>query len=235
MHDSQSISVIIPALDERARIAATLTSLADRRVDVIVADGGSRDGTREIIRGFDSVRLIECERAGRGAQMNVGAAAAQGGILLFLHADAKLPDDAFERIAGAMSDERIVGGCFQIRFPRQSARQSGRSLHLVAWGINLRTRWFRTATGDQGVFVRRAVFDAIGGYREIPLMEDIALFDEMKRRGRVAILPSQIEISPRRWQRHGVWRTVLLMYALRLGYWMGIEPATLKRFFLDVR
>jgi rSAM/selenodomain-associated transferase 2 len=226
-----SISVIIPALDEQEQIAATLESLVDRRAEVIVADGGSRDSTREIIRGFGSVRLVESTRAGRGLQMNAGAAVARGDILLFLHADVKLPDEAFDRITKTLSDERIVGGCFQIRFPPQAPR----SLHLVAWGINLRTRWFGAATGDQGIFVRRAIFDAIGGYREIPLMEDIALFDEMKRRGCVAILDATIEISPRRWLRHGVWRTVLLMYALRLGYWIGIDPAALKRFFLDVR
>jgi rSAM/selenodomain-associated transferase 2 len=226
-----SISVIIPVLDEQQQIAATLESLVDRRAEVIVADGGSRDGTREIIRGFSPVRLVECERAGRGLQMNAGAALARGDILLFLHADVRLPDDAFDRIIKTLSDERIVGGCFQIRFPRDAPR----SLRLVAWGINLRTRWFRTATGDQGIFVRRGVFDSIGGYREIPLMEDIALFHEMKQRGRVAILDATMDISPRRWLRHGVWRTVLLMYALRIGYWMGIDPAALKRFFLDVR
>lgn len=231
MPNPSSISVIIPALDEQQQVAAALKPLVDRRAEVIVADGGSRDGTREIIRGFGSVRLVECERAGRGLQMNAGAALARGDVLLFLHADVKLPDDAFDRIIKRLSDERIVGGCFQIRFPRDAAR----SLRLVAWGINLRTRWFHTATGDQGIFIRHGVFDSIGGYREIPLMEDITLFHEMKRRGRVAILDATIEISPRRWLRHGVWRTVLLMYALRLGYWMGVDTATLKRFFLDVR
>lgn len=102
-------------------------------------------------------------------------------------------------------------------------------------GINLRTRLFRAATGDQAIFVRRGVFEEIGGYERIPLMEDIALFSRMKRRGKVAVLDERVEISPRRWLKYGVWRTVLLMYALRLGYWIGVSPATLKQFFLDVR
>jgi len=229
------ISLIIPTLDEQDRIAATLDALesavAGRNVEVIVADGGSRDRTVEIVRGFGSVRAVECGRAGRGFQMNAGAAAARAQTLLFLHADVTIPGDALDAIARSLADERIAGGCFEIRFPAESPR----SLRLVAWGINLRTRWFRTATGDQGIFVRRDVFDAIGGYREIPLMEDIALFDKMKRRGRVAILPARIEISPRRWLRHGIWRTVLLMYALRIGHWIGIPPVTLKRWFIDVR
>lgn len=163
--------------------------------------------------------------------MNAGAGAALGDILFFLHADARLPAGAVDAVRRAMRDPRLVGGCFEITFPSGCPR----SLRLVARGINLRTRFFTTATGDQGIFIRRNVFDSIGGYRDIPLMEDVAFFHEMKKRGRVAVLRQKIEISPRRWLKFGVWRTVLLMYALRFGYWLGVEPATLRRFFLDVR
>lgn len=142
-----------------------------------------------------------------------------------------LPPDAFPAIRQALANETILGGCFQIRFPDEVPA----SLRLVARGINFRTRLFRTATGDQAIFIRRRTFDEIGGYPTLPLMEDIVLFNEMKRRGRVVVLDDKVEISPRRWLARGVWRTVLLMYLLRLGFWLGIHPATLKRFFLDVR
>lgn len=150
---------------------------------------------------------------------------------MFLHADVKLPNDALSALQQALTDERVLGGCFQIRFPDAASP----SLRLVARGINFRTRLFRTATGDQAIFVRRGAFAEIGGYEILPLMEDIAMFNALKRRGRVAVLDEQVEVSPRRWLKHGVWRTVLLMYLLRLGYWLGVHPATLKRFFIDVR
>jgi rSAM/selenodomain-associated transferase 2 len=233
--NTQSISVIIPVLNEEAQIAATLTALGNENsrsgIEIIVADGGSCDRTREIAGGFDFVRVITCDQAGRGWQMNRGAQIARGEVLLFLHADVKLPEGGFALIRQLLADQQVLGGCFQIRFPQDVPT----SLRLVARGINFRTRLFRTATGDQGIFIRRHVFEEIGGYQPLPLMEDIALFNEMKRRGQVAVLDGQVEISPRRWLTHGIWRTVLLMYLLRLGYWLGIHPATLKRFFIDVR
>jgi rSAM/selenodomain-associated transferase 2 len=230
-----SISVIIPALNEEAQIAATLTALRsaaiNASVEIIVVDGGSVDRTVEIIRGFDFARLVECGFANRGLQMNEGARVACGDVLLFLHADVELPSNALDAIGSALADERMLGGCFQVRFPNEAPA----SLRTVAWGINLRTRMFRTATGDQAIFLRRSVFEEVGGYRNVPLMEDIALFNEIKRRGRVVVPDERVVVSPRRWLKRGVWRTVLLMYALRFGYWIGLSPTTLKRFFVDIR
>ncbi|HMV82754.1 MAG TPA: TIGR04283 family arsenosugar biosynthesis glycosyltransferase [Blastocatellia bacterium] len=232
MIQTQLISVILPVLNEETQIAATLTALVrESAIEIIVADGGSRDRTTEIAAGFTAVRIVNCEKANRGLQMNQGALAATGETLLFLHADVTLPPDAVLAIRRVLEDERILGGCFQIRFPDAVPA----SLHLVARGINFRTRLFRTATGDQSIFIRRRTFDEIGGYRILPLMEDIVLFNAMKQRGRVAVLDGRVEISPRRWLSRGIWRTVLLMYLLRLGFWLGIHPATLKRFFIDVR
>lgn len=230
----KSVSVIIPVLNEASQIAETLAALEkeiEQGAGLIVADGGSHDRTAEIARSFNLAQTVICERANRGWQMNEGAKVAYGDILLFLHADVKLPVGALNSIRQALTDESVLGGCFQIRFPTAATF----SLRAVAWGINLRTRWFKTATGDQAIFIRRRIFEEIGGYKIFPLMEDIALFNELKRRGRVVVLNGQVEISPRRWLKFGVWRTVLLMYALRFGYWLGIQPATLKRFFIDVR
>ncbi len=232
--NAPAISIILPVLNEARqlsnRLAALLAQTAGHACEIIVVDGGSQDQTPEIAAGFP-VQLVTAERANRGWQMNAGARNAQNEVLLFLHADVQLPAGAFQELARALGDENVVGGCFQIRFPAEAPR----SLHLVAWGINWRTRWFRTATGDQAIFVRRDVFAALGGFQPLPLMEDIAMFHALKRRGNVAILDAQVVISPRRWLQFGIWRTVLLMYALRAGYWLGISPATLKRFFVDVR
>lgn len=230
-----TVSIVMPVLNEEGVIAETLARLQGElrglAVEVIIVDGGSRDRTRELVRCSATAHLVESAHANRGWQMNEGARCARGAVLLFIHADVKLPSQALPAIAQTLSDQNVVGGCFQICFPAGAPR----ALRRVAWGINLRTRLFRTATGDQAIFVRRRVFDEIGGYQALPLMEDIALFNAIKRRGRVAILDARVEISPRRWLNHGVWRTVLLMYLLRGGYWLGIAPATLKRFFTDVR
>ncbi|MEP7341881.1 MAG: TIGR04283 family arsenosugar biosynthesis glycosyltransferase, partial [Acidobacteriota bacterium] len=232
MPNSPSVSIILPVFNEESRIADALAapeSLASAwNVEVIVVDGGSSDRTVEIARGFAGIRVLTCERANRGSQMNQGALAATGDTLLFLHADVNLPQQAIEAVRQALADERVLGGCFQIRFSDDVPP----SLKIVAWGINLRTRLFRTATGDQTIFVRRRVFDQIGGYQTFPLMEDVEFFRQIKRLGCVMVLGEQVEISPRRWLKHGVWRTVMLMYLLRAGYWLGIHPATLKRFFL---
>ena len=233
--DPKPVSIIIPVFQEESQIFATLhgikNTLQAEDIELIVADGGSSDSTVDLARSVDGVRVVVCQQANRGHQMNAGAKLATGEVLLFLHADVKLPADGLSFIRQALADDAVVGGCFQISFPSAA----GTSLRLVAWGINLRTRWFKTATGDQAIFVRRQIFNELGGYQTFPLMEDIALFNALKRRGKLVVLSGQVEISPRRWLRYGVWRTVLLMYLLRFGYWLGIHPATLKRFFLDVR
>lgn len=230
-----SFSIIIPVLNEERQISLTLASLeaerSKRNFELVVVDGGSGDQSVEVIRQFESVLLVETATANRGLQMNAGARLTTGDVLIFLHADTRLPPCALAAIERALADERTSGGCFQIRFPPGSPY----SLGVMERGINLRTRLFKTATGDQAIFVRRDVFTSIGGFQAIPLMEDIRLINEVKRSGQIAVLDEQVEISPRRWLKHGVWRTMFLMYALRFGYWIGISPATLKRFFIDVR
>lgn len=228
-----SVSIIIPALNEERQIGGVLSALLSlpEAGEIIVVDGGSRDRTVEWARAFEGVKVLEFGRANRAQQMNAGAREARGDVLLFLHADVGLPVAARAAISEAMTDATVVGGCFEFSFPATVSA----AYRLYAWGINLRTRLFRTATGDQALFVQRGVFAALGGYRDVPLMEDIELFNALKRRGKVAVLPQRVIVSPRRWQQRGLVRTGLLMYALRVGYWLGVSPATLKSFFVDVR
>ncbi len=234
MKAGQSISIIIPALNEEGRIEETVQSLINggrSGLEVIVVDGGSTDRTRDVARGISGIEVVDTGRANRGAQMNAGAAIARGDILVFLHADVRLPAGAITAVRSALRDESVAGGCFLLRFPEGA----GRSLRLVAAGINLRTRLFTTATGDQTIFVSRRVFNELGGFEPLPLMEDIEFFHRLRRGRRVVVLREKVEISPRRWIQRGVWRTVFLMYALRFGYWLGFSPARLKQYFLDIR
>ncbi len=233
MPQTPAISIIIPVLNEAPQIQTLLRELAclPEAAEIIVVDGGSNDGTLELARQQGAARVLELGRASRALQMNAGAAAASGEVLLFLHADVRLPLTALAGIRQALRDERVVGGCFEFAFPASVSH----AYRLYAWGVNWRTRWFQTATGDQALFVRRALFEQLGGYRDLPLMEDVELFAALKRVGCVAVLPQRVTVSPRRWQQYGLVRTGLLMYALRLGYWLGVAPARLKRFFLDVR
>lgn len=226
------ISVIIPALNERNHLPVTLASLThmDLLHEVIVVDGGSTDGTREWLSQQQVSRVIDAER-GRGAQLNAGARLATGDVLLFLHSDCLLPPDAPRHIIEALANDRVVGGCFLIRF----AEQYPRSLWLIALGINGRTLLTRTATGDQAIFVRRSAYELAGGFAAWPLFEDIDLITRIKRLGRFVVKAKTVTISGRRWVTYGVWRTTAMMYALRAGYYAGVSPFRLKRWFEDVR
>ena len=223
------ISVVVPTLDEAASLAQTLTAARGRGVgDVVVVDGGSRDATREVAARLAD-RVLVAPR-GRAAQMNAGAAAARGDVLLFLHADTQLPDDFADAVAKVLVAPEVVGGFFAVVLDAPGWRYA-----LTARLISVRSRITGIATGDQAIFVRRAVFEALGGFAPLPLMEDIELMHRLKRRGRVAALRQAVTTSTRRWERRGFWRTVLLMWALRVGYYAGISPGTLARWYRDAR
>ncbi len=214
------LSIIVPALDEAALIGATLASLASLRArghEVIVADGGSADATREIATPLAD-RVIVAPR-GRARQMNAGAAAASGEALLFLHADTRLPVDA---------DRLILDSLRKIPWGRFDVAIEGRStlLPVIAFLMNLRSRLSGIATGDQAIFVRR---DAFPGFPEIALMEDVAFSKAMKRRSPPACLRQKAVTSGRRWEERGPWRTMLLMWRLRLEYFLGAAPDELAR------
>jgi rSAM/selenodomain-associated transferase 2 len=220
-----TLSIIIPVLDEAATIAGALAALEPcraRHAEIIVVDGGSRDGTVEAVRRFAD-RVMTAPR-GRGSQMNAGAAAAHGDVLLFLHADTRLPADADRLVVDTLEQSNRVWGRFDVTI-------AGRSpfLRVVAAMMNLRSRITGIATGDQAMFMTRAAFAQAGGFPDIPLMEDIVLSRRLKRLGRPACLAARATTSGRRWDRDGVVRTVVTMWRLRLAFFLGAEPARLAR------
>jgi glycosyltransferase involved in cell wall biosynthesis len=264
------LSVIIPVLNERDTLPATIAALRACHgvAEIIVSDGGSTDGTVPWLQAQSDIVLVRSIR-GKGPQMNVGAAAAfdasgpshipESAIteiaatetaftettatktiaapgprdiaLLFLHADCLISQPAIDALYTALADQQLAGGAFYIRFTEAHPR----SLRLVAWGINVRARFRNSATGDQGIFVRKSVFDSIGGAPEWPLFEDVELVRRIKRAGKFVVLKTPITVSGRRYIRHGVLRTALLIYSLRLAYWLGVPPQRLKNWFKDAR
>jgi len=224
-----NISVIVPVLNEEKSIAATLQALARLQpYETIVVDGGSHDRTAAIAAEC-GVKIIPSER-GRARQMNRGARQASGDVLVFLHADTRLPPTALSDIAGAMGDPRQVGGRFDVELDGKHWM-----LPLVGRLISYRSRLSKVATGDQALFVRREVFQRIGGFEDIPLMEDIAFCRALKRQAAVACLRSRVVTSARRWEADGVWRTIFRMWMLKLLYLTGVSPARLKKFYADTR
>ena len=219
------ISIVIPALNEAAAITRTLQRLQAMRGrghEVIVVDGGSGDDTVARAEPLAD-RILHSER-GRAAQMNAGAAAAMGDIVWFLHADTLAPDNGDLHVLAALADPTSLWGRFSVRL-------SGRHLlfRFIEAMMNLRSCLSGIATGDQGIFVRRGTFTAVGGYPRQPLMEDIALSRRLRRLGRPRCLRSRLVTSSRRWGQRGVVRTVMLMWRLRFLYMLGADPARLAR------
>jgi rSAM/selenodomain-associated transferase 2 len=224
----RQLTIVIPALNEAAIIVTALEALAPLRArgaEIVVADGGSRDGTPRLAQPFAD-RVIAAAR-GRGPAMNAGVAAGTGDALLFLHADTALPENADRTIAAALS--RRAWGRFDLRI-------AGRHplLAVVAPLINWRSRLTGIATGDQAIFVTREAFAAVGGFPDLPLMEDIAISHKLKRLSRPFCIGRPVITSGRRWERNGVVRTILLMWRLRLAYYCGAEPGGLAKRYGDL-
>jgi rSAM/selenodomain-associated transferase 2 len=222
-----SLSIVIPALDEAGNLARGLPELRARApgAEIIVVDGGSADDSRDVVAGVASVRWMTSAR-GRARQMNAGAQAARGEILVFLHADTRLPPGAATAVVDALADPAVVAGRFDVRLDSRRPL-----LAVVGWMMNQRSRLTGICTGDQAIFVRRTVFQALGGYADIPLMEDIELSRRLRRRGRLAPLRLRVTTSARKWEREGVVRTIVLMWTLRLLYALGVAPARLHRWY----
>jgi len=221
------LSIVIPALDEAATIAGVVADARAHADQVIVVDGGSRDDTA-LLAGRAGATVVRAER-GRASQMNAGAAAADGQVLLFLHADCRLPADAGRAVRTAIGAGRRWGR-FDVRL--DSPR---RSLAVVGAMMNLRSRLTAIATGDQALFVDRSLWDATGGYAPIPLMEDVELTSRLRRVAPPACLRERVRVSARRWEQRGVLRTVLEMWAWRAAYALGASPARLHRLYYGRR
>ncbi len=221
------LSVIIPALNEAARIERTIASARSPLVlETIVADGSSSDATAELARAAGASVVVGTR--GRAYQMNAAARVATGDVLLFLHADTTLPPEFAPAIAAAIA-AGSVGGRFDVQI--DSAQ---RATAVVAAFMNLRSRLSGIFTGDQAMFVRRSVFEVMGGFAPVPLMEDLDFARRLGRRGPVAALRQRVRTSGRRWESRGVTRTVLLMWSLRAAFYLGVDPHELARRYRQV-
>ena len=223
------ISVVVPILDEARAIAHSLLPLQDSRghaIEIIVADGGSRDGTRDAAHPLAD-RIVDATR-GRASQMNAGASAACGEVLLFLHADTRLPAGWIAMVRDALEATGREWGRFDVRLDGAHPM-----LRIVERAMSMRSRLSGIATGDQAIFVARAAFEAVGGFPHIALMEDIALSRTLRARSRPACLRASVVTSSRRWERHGIARTIALMWRLRLEYALGADPEKLARMYRD--
>ena len=216
-----SVSVIIPVLNEKTNIQVLLHQLNGSGAEVIVVDGGSTDGSLETIKGFQ-IKVIE-SAPGRSTQMNAGATLATGDILLFLHADTRVPDTWQSDLEG-IAETDAKWGRFDIRFDSVHPM-----LVLIALTMNLRSRLSSVCTGDQAMFVRRDTFARLGGFADIPLMEDIEISKRLRSISAPCCLDSKVTTSSWRWQANGIWRTILLMWWLRLQYFFGVSPARLVK------
>lgn len=219
-----SLAIIVPILNEAANMTslmAHLDSFHDRGAEIIIVDGGSTDdGPAKIHNRFT---LIQSE-PGRARQMNAGAKITHAKHLLFLHADTRLPEQADHWVAQALSAQ--LWGRFDVRISGKH-----RLLPMVALMMNWRSRLTGIATGDQAMFMRRSLFEQLGGFPKQPLMEDIAFSKRLKAIDKPACLPYKVTTAGRRWDGNGLWRTIFLMWWLRLAYWLGIDASTLARWY----
>lgn len=224
-------SIIMPVLNEETELENQLMYLtrqyAHKDYELLIVDGGSSDGTVAIAQRFGQ---IICSPRGRAAQMNAGAAIASGDVLIFLHADTRLPNDAFCAIERAFASPNVVGGAFRLCFNCER-----RLYRLVAYITNLRSRLRTLFTGDQAYFIRASSFKAVGGYPDQPLMEDLEIITRLRKIGKVILLPQNVTTSARRHEKIGLLRSVLFMWYLRTLYKFGVSPVQLQRMYADVR
>ncbi|MGO9059600.1 MAG: TIGR04283 family arsenosugar biosynthesis glycosyltransferase [Candidatus Binataceae bacterium] len=228
--DTHALSIIVPMLNEQQSIAATLSALRAGAPDaeIIVVDGGSDDDSPRVARDRCDI-LLEAPR-GRANQLNAGAARASAEVLAFVHADTIVPRTFAADIAAAMRNPAVAGGRFDLLLDNPAL-----PYRLIGWLISVRSRLSKTGTGDQAIFVRRAVFERLGGFPNIEICEDLDFARKLKRAGPVACLRSRVVTSARRWQRAGLLRTVVRMWTIRLGYLAGVPPARLRRWYANVR
>ena len=217
------ISVVIPALNEAENILSCLESVKNQycEFEVIVVDGGSRDGTVDLAR--PQARVIRSEK-GRALQMNSGARLCTGEVLLFLHADSQLPPDGLVLVERVLANPRIVGGTFRLRFDSRKIL-----LRFITFFTRFKFQYLHY--GDQGIFVRRSVFEQLKGFEEIPLMEDVDFLRRLRKAGQLALLKQSVTTSARRFLEHGILRQQLLNTILVISYLLGMKPEVLKKWY----
>ena len=201
-----------------------------RNLEVIVVDGGSRDGTRDRARATGIARLVTSPRSGRSAQLNRGASVASGDVLLFLHADTLLPDGAIRMIRKSLEDPDVAGGSFRLGLSEDTW-----TFRTIAFLATMRSRYLGVTYGDQGIYVRRAVFDRVAGFPEVALFEDSEFCAAVRKLGRFVLLDGSVRTSTRRWRRWGVATTILWMWTLRILYLCSVSDKRLCRLYRDVR
>lgn len=221
--------MVVPLLNEAVTLPQLLQDLRQCEADeLVLVDGGSSDKTQQILQE-SGLRWLT-SGPGRGAQMNTGARVCESEIILFLHADTVISSSHIGILRELAAEPAYMGGRFDVRLSGAHL-----ALRVIEWFINLRSRLSSISTGDQAMFVRRDVFKTMGGFSDIPLMEDIDLARRLKRLGKVACLPQKVCTSSRRWEQHGFVRTVLLMWRMRLLYWLGVSPAKLAAMYREAR
>jgi len=224
-----AVSLIIPVLNEAENISKIIQHVreldAGGAVEIIVVDGDAEGSTINAIKD-EGLRTVVSVK-GRARQMNRGAALATGDILLFLHADTYLPSNAFALVQAAMNDKSFVGGAFDLGFNTRR-----RIFKITEAYVFFRTRLTKIPFGDQAIFIRRDIFEKIGGYRELPIMEDVDLMKRIRKRGdRICIIPEKVRTSPRRYEQEGIIYTMIRNWMLQLQYALGVSPERLVRWY----
>ncbi|MDX8408191.1 MAG: TIGR04283 family arsenosugar biosynthesis glycosyltransferase [Mariprofundaceae bacterium] len=224
-----TIAVVVPVLNEAGEMAEHLPGLLGLQAgELLCVDGGSNDDTLAVLEAAD-IHCLSSE-PGRARQMNAGAEEVTSDIILFLHMDTKISSSHLSDIESAMQAGDTVGGRFDVRLSGNHPM-----FRIIEWFINVRSRLSRISTGDQAMFVRRDVFEQMGGFADIPLMEDIEFSRRLKCRGRIACLRKPVVTSSRRWEKHGILKTIWLMWKLRFLYWRGIPADKLAGMYREAR
>jgi rSAM/selenodomain-associated transferase 2 len=219
------ISVIIPVINEANNIKNISRDLLDNsEVEIIIVDGGSQDETVEIARDL-GLKVISSER-GRAKQMNLGASVARGDILLFLHADTQLPLGFEKLVIQALSRSQTVAGAFSLKIASKM-----RGIKLIEKIVNMRSRLFQLPYGDQAIFISQDWFNKVGGFPDLPIMEDFELILRLKKLGRISIIPTPVITSARRWEKLGVWKTTWINQQIIMAYFLGISPLKIASWY----
>lgn len=220
-----NLSVIIPVLNEAETIAQTLESLQTPSVEIIVVDGGSTDQTIPIAQ-TKGVKLVLSPEPGRAMQMNTGAKYATAETLLFLHADTQLPENYPQLVKETLVNPKTIAGAFQLKINHQNFL-----LRIIEKGVNARSRFLQMPYGDQGIFLKKATFEKMGGFPDLPIMEDFQLIQNLRKQGKIQLASASVVTSARRWKKLGVIKTTLINQIVILGYFLGISPTELRQWY----